>query len=350
LAAPSFHIGEKVRLRFTGELGTVLADLGGGLLEVCLDSDPDMQIPTHEDDLQHPSEPLAIPHHPFNKKTPTAPAMSPPPRRVIRGKAPVSHPIGLQMCFEPMPAPDGSIARFMAWLLNDTPYDFLVEVGLYAGDETIFYLEDFAPSCTATELGAMLLDHLNEHPEVDINVQRMTTAGTDEPIARCIRIKPSVFFNRLQHVPILQMAVYQWVLMDRFDPEKTSPTESLRQYTLQRAGKRPTPRQPPPAQRVFAMDEFASFVPEIDLHIEKLTDGWQRIPSADILHIQLTQLQRFLDKAIRLAVPKVYIIHGVGEGKLKDAVAGLLHKNPHVKRFQNQYHKRYGYGATEAWL
>lgn len=328
----------------------MVADLGGGLLEVCLDSDPDMQIPAHADDLQRPSAPMAPPPYPYSTKMPSAAETSPPPRRVIRGVVPASQPVGLQMCFEPMPAPDGSIARFMTWLLNDTPYDFLVDIGLYAGDETVCHLEDFAPSCTATELGPMLLDHLNEHPEVDISAQRITTAGTDDPITRRIRIKPSVFFNRLQHVAILQVAVYQWILLDRFVPEKAGPAESLRQYTLQRVGKRPMPRQATPAQRVFAMDEFASFVPEIDLHIEQLTAGWQRIPRTDILQIQLTQLQRFLDKAIRLAVPKVYIIHGVGEGKLKDAVAGLLHKNPHVKRFHNQYHKRYGYGATEAWL
>lgn len=318
-------------------------------MEIRLNDDPDMQIPTYADNLQRPSDPVALPQHPFKHPVPTS-KTDPPPRRVIYGKAPTNQYAGLQICFEPMPAPDGNIARFMCWLLNDTPFDFILSVGLYAGDEEVFFMEDFSPSCSATELGPMLLDHLNEHPEVDVSAQRLTTAGADDPVARCVRIKPPAFFNRFQHVPILQLGVYNWILMDRFEPEKAAPTESLRSYTLQQVGKRPVNRQPSPAQRVFAMDEFASFVPEIDLHIEQLTDGWQRIPKADILRIQLTQLQRFMDKAIRLAVPKVYIIHGVGEGKLKDAVGDLLGKNPHVKRFQNQYHKRYGYGATEVWL
>jgi len=56
---------------------------------------------------------------------------------------------------------------------------------------------------------------------------------------------------------------------------------------------------------------------------------------------------RFIDKAIRLGVPRVYVIHGIGKGKLKNMIASRLIQIPEVQTFKNEYHPRYGWGATE---
>ncbi|RME96879.1 MAG: hypothetical protein D6772_11235, partial [Bacteroidetes bacterium] len=59
---------------------------------------------------------------------------------------------------------------------------------------------------------------------------------------------------------------------------------------------------------------------------------------------------RYLDQAIRLGAERVFVIHGVGEGKLRDAIAERLRQNPQVVDFKNEYHPRYGFGATEVIL
>ncbi|MBK6929627.1 MAG: Smr/MutS family protein [Saprospirales bacterium] len=46
-------------------------------------------------------------------------------------------------------------------------------------------------------------------------------------------------------------------------------------------------------------------------------------------------------------VPRVFIIHGVGEGKLRETIADELRRRPEVHKFKNEYHTKYGYGATE---
>jgi dsDNA-specific endonuclease/ATPase MutS2 len=99
--------------------------------------------------------------------------------------------------------------------------------------------------------------------------------------------------------------------------------------------------------RAFDVDEFAHFIPEIDLHIQNLTNGYAKLDRGEIVRIQLQHFQRFLEKAIRLGVPSVFIIHGVGEGKLKEAIAERLRHHPAVSKFKNEYHAKYGYGATE---
>ena len=61
----------------------------------------------------------------------------------------------------------------------------------------------------------------------------------------------------------------------------------------------------------------------------------------------MMHFQRFFDQATRLGVSRVFVIHGVGEGKLKEAIAERLKGDPHVAKFKNEFHPKYGYGATE---
>ncbi len=56
---------------------------------------------------------------------------------------------------------------------------------------------------------------------------------------------------------------------------------------------------------------------------------------------------KFLSQAIRLGVSKVFVIHGVGKGKLKDKIVTRLIQMPDVTNFKNEYHSKYGFGATE---
>ena len=64
----------------------------------------------------------------------------------------------------------------------------------------------------------------------------------------------------------------------------------------------------------------------------------------------MLQLQKFLDRAIRLGVPRIFVIHGLGEGKLREAIAARLKEHPDVVKFKNEFHHKYGYGATEVYL
>jgi dsDNA-specific endonuclease/ATPase MutS2 len=41
------------------------------------------------------------------------------------------------------------------------------------------------------------------------------------------------------------------------------------------------------------------------------------------------------------------VIHGLGKGKLKNEIATRLINHPEVKTFKNEYHPKYGFGATE---
>jgi hypothetical protein len=344
-----FAVGTKVRFRYTGETGTITAMLEEGMLQVRLDSDPDFEIPAFEEDLlrNEQAEPNSAGAKFIEGKPEKKP--EPPPRRQLSVQYQILKPKGLQLAFEPMPGRDGNVTRYKAWLLNDTMQEFLFEFDLFTQQRDLLSLDDKIGASAALELGDMLYDDLNDGLEAWVRVRRLTTAGPDQPLERSLKIKAKQFFNNLHTAPILNLPAHLFVLLDRFEPgPQTAPEEDLKNYTRQHARKPKSGTGPNHRPfSAFNIEEFASFEPEIDLHIEQLLQGHARLDKSEILRIQMLHFHRFLDKAIRLGVPRVFIIHGVGEGKLRDAIAEALRQHPDVHKFKNEYHHKYGYGATE---
>lgn len=350
-----FAIGTKVQFRYTGEKGIVTAVLGEDMLQVRLLKDPDFEIPAFEEDLirdadLEPSSPGAkFVQMPSGKKA-EAPA-----RRTMKVQYMILKPKGIQLAFEPMPGRDGTVTRYKAWLINDTAHEFLIEFDLYTTEKDVLTVDDKITATSALELGDMLYDHLNEQPEAWLSLRRITTAGLDLPLEKVLKIKPKQFFNNFQTAPILAVQAYQFLMMEQFEPlpAKGDKGDSLKDYTKQAMrGRRAShgTSNSSPFRNLFDVTGYAEFLPEIDLHAETLLPAHLKKDKGEILRLQMVHFQRFLDKAVQLGVPRVFVIHGVGEGKLRNAIATLLQEHPHVLRFKNEYHHKYGYGATEVIL
>lgn len=345
-----FSIGEKIKLRFTGESGVVVKRLEDGLLQIRLDHDPDLEIPAFEEDLL-PADAapatagaaLFMPGQKINKP-------EPPPRRVLTSQYRVLKPKGLQLAFEPMPGRDELVSKYKVWMVNDTPSDFLLEFDLYTAVREVISIDDKLQAASALELGDFMSDDLNDAPEAWLRVQRITTAGAEAPLEATLRIRPKQFFNHLMTAPVLNVLAHQFILLYNFEKAETKQEEGdLRVYAKQQRRK-PRPEAGSVRYKTFDPEAFAGFDNEIDLHIQKLVNGYARMDKGEMVRIQMLHFQAFLEKAIRLGVPRIFIIHGVGEGKLKEAIAQRLRENPYVVKFKNEYHHKYGYGATEVIL
>lgn len=88
---------------------------------------------------------------------------------------------------------------------------------------------------------------------------------------------------------------------------------------------------------------------ELDLHIESLLDSHSGMSNAEILTVQLRELRNFYSKAREKHIRKLIIIHGVGEGVLKDEVRIFLSKKDGVDFYDADF-RDYGKGATAAEL
>jgi len=86
--------------------------------------------------------------------------------------------------------------------------------------------------------------------------------------------------------------------------------------------------------------------PEFDLHIEKLVRNPRALSHYDILTLQSDTARRHVEFAIRNRIPKIVLIHGVGEGVLKAELDFLLSRYDNLT-FRDADYRKYGVGATE---
>jgi len=88
---------------------------------------------------------------------------------------------------------------------------------------------------------------------------------------------------------------------------------------------------------------------EIDLHFEALVDFPKNFNAHEKLQIQLRETRKTLDKAQKAGIKKVVLIHGVGQGRLREEIYTLLERRDKL-RFYDANYARYGKGATEVEL
>lgn len=84
-------------------------------------------------------------------------------------------------------------------------------------------------------------------------------------------------------------------------------------------------------------------MPSIDLHAEAL--GIAHREPHDLLEAQILHCKAFLNRSIESRETKVLIIHGVGEGKLREAIRLLLHSKKGIQAHDGHYSAR-GIGST----
>ena len=70
----------------------------------------------------------------------------------------------------------------------------------------------------------------------------------------------------------------------------------------------------------------------------------------EIVSLQLKTFEKYYQLAIAHHQHSLIVIHGVGEGVLRNEIHDILRLKREVKSFVNQYHPLYGYGATEIFF
>jgi dsDNA-specific endonuclease/ATPase MutS2 len=88
----------------------------------------------------------------------------------------------------------------------------------------------------------------------------------------------------------------------------------------------------------------------IDLHIENLIDSHRGMGNAEILNIQMVRFRRFLNASINKQHRKIVVIHGVGEGVLRNEIRKELDYYHQNLEYYDASYQEFGMGATEIIL
>lgn len=183
---------------------------------------------------------------------------------------------------------------------------------------------------------------LNDSPSFFIEFSLMTPVkGKAEYFETTLKLKPKQIFQRIEEMKEKNEPTILYKLFDEY-PDKTVDDRpeltglARKEYNIYEANK--IRQNLEPARSV------------VDLHMDKLTDNWKTMSNFDILTMQLKEFEKWYELAVAHHLPELTIIHGVGSGKLRDEIHDILKTKKEVRYFVNQYHARYGYGATEIFL
>lgn len=343
-----FATGTKVRLKHTGDQGEVTKMLADGMLNVWIPSQ-EMEIPVFEEDLIREQDYQA----PVAKAKISPSTISTPNEKIVQYASPAStdnyasfKSQGVQLAFDPKYDIDGRTTHYQVFLLNDADTAFIFSIKRNLPNQSTKTTHGKLTAHSSFQLADLLFDQLNDTPTFEVESWQVTTAGTGNKQQKSLKIKAQQFFKKVKIAPLLDRAVHLYVLFENA-AKKVKKEDDLKSYTHKNV--RPVQYQKSNSEKYNLHDvkEYANFSGEIDLHIENLPSRKGKMSNSEKLQLQLDHFEQYVDQAIRLGVPRIYVIHGIGKGKLKNMIASRLIQMPEVVTFKNEYHPRYGWGATE---
>ena len=347
--------GTKVIFIHTGDEGVVRKLLDDDMVLVYLNS-IQMEIPVFISDLTRADK---LPNQ-FSGKTEETKLKEDRLEDIAaRGQKEVKNNIrtprneGIQIAFDPILQADGIPEKYHIYFINDTANPVLFQIDFYLNERLEESWSDTVPAAAYLQLEELFYDELNDFPCFEIECWKISTAGKEKSHRKTLKLKPKIFFKNVKTVSILQKKMHCFPVFESLNEmpdKKDSSPGNLIDYTKINAGNNSKKSSNYKLYKYTSPTEYAKFDPVIDLHIENLTGNAAKMTNSEIMQLQLQKFEEFLAKAIRLGVPQLFVIHGLGKGKLRDEIAERLNNNPYVIDFKNEHHPKFGWGATEVIL
>jgi hypothetical protein len=324
-----FSIGDKIILKHTNDEGIVTGYINAQMVEVEVHG---TTFPVYVDEIDHPYLKW------FTEKKQPKPQS--PPEQLPVEKEKFRKPRlakGIYLSFLPVfktEEMEDIVDHIRIYLLNELQQSIGFKYDVRFQSKTEFRHEGKLHAFGSIFLHSIAYDDMNDQPRFHwqfINIDSVDNENAEG----ILRIKPVRLFEHINQLLQKNEATFNYLLIDNFQkkqkdtrPEKIDPVF------------KPAIITPTSIPLVTTSDE-------IDLHIEKLVDNKRGLSNNEMLQIQINALKKVLDNAILYRQERLYIIHGLGKGVLRDEVHKILRDMPEVQDFKNDYHGKYGFGATE---
>ena len=333
-----FEVGDKVIVLHSNEEGEVVDIINNKMVMVDVRG---VKFPAYIDQLDFPY------YKRFTEKKKT----SPPPKKYIdqvpleKKERIANVATGVWLIFLPVFGSDDYgddiVEDLKIHLVNNSQqaYHFTYKLNYFGKNEfelqnQIHVLHDFY-------LHDIPFENLNDSPSFEFDFSLLKPDKNKADHYECsLKLKPRQVFARIEELKKKGEAHFSYKLFDQYPDkmieEKIEVPESSDGHKIYEFSK--------------ASQHLEPAKHEVDLHIEKLSDDWKHLSNFEILSLQLSVFEKYVDLAIAHRLPSMIVIHGVGTGKLRDELHEILRLKKEVRSFINQYDPRYGYGATEIFF
>lgn len=255
---------------------------------------------------------------------------------------------GIYIALSPEKVNDIQHSDFNFWLINHTAYDIYYCFSILKGKKYEVFERGEASSFNSKLIETISKKKIEDYSSVKLDLIFFSVKPFDhqQPVSEFIKIKPVKLFKPHTFVKndfIPEEALIINVLnfkADNYFKNEDSAQADLSKLLFQKKSESQNIKTSKP-HRI----NNPEYEMEIDLHIEELIDNYGGMSNAEIIQVQLRYFQKTLDKAINDRYRTLTVIHGVGNGRLKQEVRNVL-KSMHLK-FHDASYSKYGFGATE---
>ena len=237
---------------------------------------------------------------------------------------------------------DDVVEKLKIYLINHNEEEYNFHYNLYFTGESHFELKNSIRANSDFYLHDVEFEDMSDNPKFDFEFSLLNEHKKRAPyFETSLKLKGKQLFKKIEELQLKHEASFAYELFteypDRVEEEKVDLSK------LGNAGYRLYD-----ASRV--RENLAPARSVVDLHIDKITDHWKDLSNFEILEMQLNAFEKYYELALAHHQKDLIVIHGVGEGRLRDEIHESLRLKKEVKSFVNQFHPLYGFGATEIYF
>jgi len=328
-----FSVGDKMLIKRTGEEGVIVSIIDKTMAEVQVGK---TIFPIHIDEIDHPYLRWFTQKNKEEQK-----------KKVLREQIPVEKlneqkpkvASGIHLAFMPVfhiVEMEEQVERLKIFIVNHSHFSINFKYDVRLNDELFFNFQGHLQPFSDIYLHYIAWSDMQDIPRFEWQIEELVNQkwAIEKNV---IKIRSAKLFEHISNLQNTNAATFQYTLLQEFK-EKQAEKEVFALPSI-------IPHTPKKLRSVKDIPKY-----ELDLHIENLIDSTKGLSNAEILHLQLLELERYLDIAIQNRQEKMVLIHGVGKGVLRSEVQRILKSNEFVQKLESGWQAGYGFGATIAYF
>jgi len=237
---------------------------------------------------------------------------------------------------------DDIVEKLKIYLENNNQEEYVFHYKLFFGGDNHFELKNNLLPLSDFYLHDIDFEDLSDNPQFFVEFSLAQQAKKKaEYFEASVKLRGKQVFKKIEEIRQKNEPSFAYELFQTY-PDK-APEQKMDIGKLKQAG-----------FRMYELTKVKEHLPParsvVDLHIDKITDNWKHLSNQDMLAMQLSYFEKYYDLAVAHRLREFIVIHGVGEGVLRNEIHQRLRHKKEVKSFVNQHHHLYGIGATEIFL
>ncbi len=333
-----YEVGDNIVIKLTDEDGKVVEIINEKMVMIEVKG---VRFPAYMDQIDFPYFKMFTQKKPVEKKKIYIDNI-----KTEKAAVKIADGSGVQLSFLPVFSKDvfddDVVEKFKLYLINKNTEAYQFTYNLIINGESIFELKNTILPGADFYLHNVPFEEVSGNPRFDFEFSLAAPHKRKAPYYEtALKLKGKQLFKKIEELQLNNEPSFAYLLFAIY-PDKVE-EEKVDLSRLGNAG-----------YRIYDAANARQFIEPartvIDLHIEKLTDTWKHLANFDILTLQLKTFEKYYDLAVTHHQSSLTVIHGIGEGKLRNEIHGILKLKKEVKSFVNQYTDNYGYGATEIYF